>query len=89
MAFILFLAGLLDQKMVIWKERKHDLDDVIAAGDACCVASLRGCDLLNFFWTPSMISHPHFLEYILQMWNLEKQYFEVGIHVLTIKVEDI
>ena len=89
MDFELFLAGLLDQKMVIWKERKHDLDDVASARDADCLGALRGCVLLKFFRTPSMISHPCLLEYILQMWNPEKQHFEVGIHVLTIEVEDI
>ena len=55
MAFKLFLAGLLDQKMVIWKERQHDLDAVATAGDAGCVATLWGCGLLNFFWTPSVV----------------------------------
>ena len=89
MSLKLFLAGLLDQKMVIGKERQHDLDDVLAARDTGFVASLRGCVLLKFFQTPSMISHPRLLENILQMLNPEKQYFEVGIHVLTIEVEEI
>ena len=89
MDFKLFLAGLSDQKMVIQKERKHDLDDVAAVGDAGYVASLWGCGLLKFFWTPNMISHPCLLEHILHMWNPEQQYFQVGIHVLTIEVEDI
>ena len=85
----LFLAGLLDQKMVIWKERKHDLGNATSIGDAGCVGSLQGCGLLKLFLTPSMISHPRLLEYILQMWNPKQQYFEVGIHFLTIEVEDI
>ena len=89
MDFKLFLAGLSDQKMVIWKKRKHDEYDVITASDAGCVGALWGCGLLKFFRTPSMISHPCLLEYIIQMWNLEQQYFEVGTHVLTIEVEDI
>ena len=36
-----------------------------------------------------MVSHEGLLEHILRMWNMEKQYFEVGAHVLTIEVEDI
>ena len=71
MTLKLFLAGLLDQKMVIGKERQHDLDDVVVARDIGCVASLWGCVLLKFFRTPSMISHPHLLKNILQMWNPE------------------
>ena len=89
MAFKLFLEGLLDQKMVIWKERKHDLDDAAAKRDVGCLGALRGCGILKFFQTPSMISHPCLLEYILQMWKLEKHYFEVGTHVLTIEVVEI
>ena len=65
MALKLFLAGSSDQKMVIWKERKHDLDDVATAGDVGCVGALWVSGLMKFFKTPSMISHPCLLEYIL------------------------
>ena len=54
-----------------------------------CIAALRGCGLLKFFCTPSMISHERLLERIMCMWNPEQQYFEVGAHVLTIEVEEI
>ena len=53
-----------------------------------CIATLRDCGILNFFHTPSMVSHERLLEHILRMWNPEQQYFEVGAHVLTIEVED-
>ena len=55
--------------MVIWKERKHDNKDVVAERNAVCIATLQDCGLLNFFWTPSMVSHERLLEDILQMWN--------------------
>ena len=75
--------------MVIWKERQHDNDDAFPEGNAGFIAALRGFGLLKFFCTPSMVSHERLLEYILHIWNLEQQYFEVGAHVLTIEVEDI
>ena len=75
--------------MVIWKERKHDNDDTFAKRNAGCIAALRNCRLLKFFRTPSMVSHERLLEHILRMWNSEKQYFEVGAHILTVEVEDI
>ena len=75
--------------MVIWKERQHDDDDALDEGNAGCIATLRCCGLLKLFHTSSMISHERLLECILRMWNPEKQYFEVGAHVLTIEVEDI
>ena len=70
--------------MVIWKERQHDNDDAFNERNAGCIAALRDCGLLNFFRTPSMVSHECLLEHILRMWNTEQQYFEVGAHVLTI-----
>ena len=36
-----------------------------------------------------MVSHEWLLEHILQMWNLEQQYFEMGAHILIVEVEDI
>ena len=74
--------------MVTWKERQHDDDDSRAARDVGYIAALRGCGLLKFFYAASMISHACLLEYILQMWNLEQQYFEVGPHIVTMEVED-
>ena len=75
--------------MVIWKERTHDNEDVAAERNASCIAALWECGLLKFFWTLSMVSHEWLLEHILQMWNPEQQYFEVGAHILTVEVEDI
>ena len=85
----MFLAGFCCSNMVIWKERKHDLDDAFVERNASCISALRDCGLLKLFWTPSMVSHERLLEYILRMWNLEQQHFEVGAHILTIEVEDI
>ena len=75
--------------MVIWKERQHDDDTSHAIRYVGCIASLRGYDLLKFLRAPSMVSNARLLEYILWMWNLEQQHFEVGPHILTVDVEDI
>ena len=75
--------------MVIWKERKHDNDNAFAERNVGCIAALRDYGLLKFFQTPSMVSHKRLLEHILQLWNPEQQYFEVGDHILTVEVEDI
>ena len=75
--------------MVIWKERQHYDDDSLVERNTCCIAALRNYGLLKLFCTPSMVSHERLLEYILHMWNLEQQYFEVRAHVLTIEVEYI
>ena len=75
--------------MVIWKERQHDNDDAFAERNRGCIAVLRDCGLLKFFYTPSMVSHERLLEHILRMWNPKQHYFKVGAHILTIEVEDI
>ena len=75
--------------MVIWKERQHDNYDAFAERNVGCIAALRDYRLLKFFCTPSMVSHERLLEHILRMWNLEQQHFEVGAHILIVKVEDI
>ena len=74
---------------MIWKERTHDNEDATVERNAGCIATLRYCGLLKFFWTPSMVPHEQLLEHILQMWNLEQQYFKVGAHILIVEVEDI
>ena len=55
----------MTQNMVIWKERTHDDENVAAERNAGCIATLRDYGLLNFFWTPSMVSHERLLDYIL------------------------
>ena len=75
--------------MVIWKERMHDNEDVVVERNAGCIAPLWDCGLLKFFQNPSMVSHEQLLEHILQMWNPEQQYLEVGAHILIVEVEDI
>ena len=54
-----------------------------------CIDALRDVGLLNLFHKPNMVLHERLLEHILRMWNPEQQYFEVGAHILTVKVEDI
>ena len=57
--------------MVIWMERTHDDEDVVAERDPVCIVALQNCGLLKFFQTPSMVSHERLLEHILRMWNPE------------------
>ena len=72
--------------MVVWKERKHDLDDITGENYQGTVHSLRECGLLKIFKVPSMRQQLRLLQYILRMWNPKKQYFEVGAHILIVEV---
>ena len=84
-----FLQVLVAQNMVIWKERMHHNEDAAVERNVGCIATLRDYGLLNFFQTPSMVSREQILEHILEIWNPEQQYFEVGAHILIVEVEDI
>ena len=71
------------------ERKKHDNDDDFAERNAGCIAALRDCGLLKLFRTASLVSHERLLEHILQMWNPEQQYFEIGAHILTLEAEEI
>ena len=75
--------------MVIWKERKHKLDELQARNDLMTVRALRECGILKFSRLPGMRAYVHLLYDMIQMWYLDQQHFVVGTHVLTIDVEDI
>ena len=68
---IVVLVGLGFQNMVIWKEITHDDKDAAAERNPVCIDALWNYEILNFFQTPSMVSHDRLLEHILRMWNLE------------------
>ena len=76
-------------KMVIWKEREHELDDNQATNDPMTVRDLRECGLLKYFRVPGMRAYLWLLEYLIQMWDPSQQHFQFGTHILTIEVEYI
>ena len=71
------------------KEREHELDGICGSNNHGIVNALRECELFKIFQVPSMRDQIRLLEYILMMWNHEKQHFEVRAHILTAEVEKI
>ena len=67
---MIVLVGYIE-KMVVWKEREHDIDDIRGETDAETIASLCGYGLLKLLNVPSMRSQLRLLEYIPRMWNPE------------------
>ena len=61
----------ISKKMVVWKEREHELDDIRGENDAATIVALHGCGLIKLFNVPNMRSPLIILEYILTMWNPE------------------
>jgi hypothetical protein len=75
--------------MLEWREREHEEDDAIVGNDPGTVAALRECGLLKFFRIPGMRAQLRLLEYLVHMWDVDQQLFHVGVHTLTLDIEDI
>ena len=75
--------------MVIWKEREHEVPDFQTISDPSIVEALLNLGLLKYFRVLGMKAYVRLLEYIIGMWDLDQQHFVVGIHTLSIEIEDI
>ena len=75
--------------MVIWKEREHETKNFQAVSYPTTIEALLSYGLLKYFRVPVMKAYIRLLEYIIDMWDLEKQHFLFGTHTLTIDIEDI
>jgi hypothetical protein len=51
--------------------------------------ALWQCGLLKLFKIQGMRAQLRLLEYLVHMWDVNKQTFHVGVHTLTIDIEDI
>jgi hypothetical protein len=72
-----------------WREREHGEDDAIVRNNLGTVASLRDCGLLKLFRIPGMSAQVRLLEYLVHMWDMDQQIFHVGVHTLSLDIEDI
>ena len=75
--------------MLEWREREHEEEDAIAGNDSGTVAALQDCGLLKFFRILGMRAQLRLLKYLVHMWDMDQQLFHVGVHTLTIDIEDI
>jgi hypothetical protein len=53
------------------------------------IAALRNCGLLKYFRIPGMRAQVRLLEYLVCMWDPDQQVFHVGVHTLSLDIEDI
>jgi hypothetical protein len=75
--------------MLEWREAEHEEDDSIAGNDPGTVTALWDCGLLKIFRIPGMRAQLRLLEYLVHMWDMDQQLFHVGVHMLTLDIEDI
>jgi hypothetical protein len=75
--------------MLEWHERENEEEDYFVENDPGMVMALQQCGLLKFFKIQHMRAQLRLLEYLVHMWDVNKQAFHVGAHILTIDIEDI
>jgi hypothetical protein len=72
-----------------WHEREHEEDNTIAENHPPTISALGDCGLLKYFRIPGMRAQVSLLEYLVHMWDLDQQVFHVGVHTLSLDIEDI
>jgi hypothetical protein len=72
-----------------WHEREHEEDNAIAGNHPPTITALRNCGLLKYFHIPGMRAQVRLLEYLVHMWDPDQQVFHVGVHTLSLDIEDI
>jgi hypothetical protein len=72
-----------------WCERENEEDNAIARNHLPTIATLRKCGLMKFFRILGMRAQVRLLEYLVHMWDPYQQVFHVGVHTLSLDIEDI
>jgi hypothetical protein len=72
-----------------WREREHEKDNSIVENHLPTIAALRNCGLLKYFRILGMRAQFRLLEYLVHMWDPDQQVFHVGVHTLSLDIEDI
>jgi hypothetical protein len=61
----------------------------LARNDPGTINALRHCGLLKFFKIQGMRAQLMLLEYLVHMWDIDQQVFHVGVHILSLYINDI
>jgi hypothetical protein len=72
-----------------WRKREHEEDNSISENHSPTISTLRNCGLLKYFRIPGMRAQVRLLEYLVHMWDLDQQVFHVGVHTMSLDIEDI
>jgi hypothetical protein len=70
-------------------EREHEEDNAISRNRPPTIVALRNRGLLKYFRIPGMRAQIRLLEYLAHMWDPDQQVFHVGVHTMSLDIEDI
>jgi hypothetical protein len=76
-------------KILEWREHENEEEYYFAENDPGTVMALWECGLLKFFKIQGMRAQLRLLEYLVHMWDVNEQEFHVGVHTLTLEIDDI
>jgi hypothetical protein len=71
-----------------WRKREHEEDNSIVENHSPTISTLRNCGLLKYFRIPGMRAQIGLLEYLVHMWDPDQQVFHVGVHTLSLDIEE-
>ena len=74
---------------LMWREREHEEEDMIALHDPVTVSALRNCGLLKFFRISSMRAQIRLLQYLLDAWDPVNQVFQIRGKSIPLTIVDI
>jgi hypothetical protein len=72
-----------------WREREHEEDNAIAGNHPPTITTLRKYGLLKYFCIPGMRAQVKLLEYLVHLWDPDQHVFHVGVHTMSLDIEDI
>jgi hypothetical protein len=72
-----------------WREREHEEYNAIPENPPPTIATLQNYGLLKYFHIPGMRAQVRLLGYLVHMWDPDQQVFHVGVHTLSLDIEDI
>jgi hypothetical protein len=72
-----------------WHEMEHEENNAMEKNHPPTIASLTDCELLKYFCIPGMRAQVRLFEYLVRMWDPDQQVFHMGVHTLSLDIEDI
>jgi hypothetical protein len=85
----MLLGRFSSMKMLEWKEREHEEEEYFFGNDSGIVMELQECGLLKLFKIQGMRAQLRLLEYLVHMWYVNEQALHVGVHTLTLEIDEI
>lgn len=72
-----------------WREHEHEKEDIASLNHPETIQALENCGLYKCLTILGMKSQLDLLQWIVDKWNVEEEFFIIGDHIIIIDVDDI